>query len=92
MKVIIAGTAAALVVWPLSLTLPALSQAETVTRADASNTAVKGDRLDIGTRGAAYSQFFRCYFDSAWLYDSMRPAGEVHKVRTVSPDRLSVTK
>jgi hypothetical protein len=89
LKIIATCVAAALVVSPLSLMPAALTHVETGTPTGASNTAVKGDRLDTGTRGAACWQLSRPYYDSACLYDGMPPAGEV---RIVSTDRLSIAK
>ena len=92
LKIIATCAAAGFVVGSLSLMPAALSQVETGAPTGASSTAAKGDRLDIGARGAACSQHAWPYYDSACLYDGMRPAGDVRKVRTVSTDRLSIAE
>jgi len=96
LKIIAICTAAGFVVCPLSLMPAALSQVETGATIGApaltSSVAVKGDRLDIGARGAACSQRAWPYYDSDCLYDGMRAAGEVHKVRLIFTDRLSIAE
>ncbi len=96
LKFIAICTAAAFVVCSLSLMPSALSQVEIGTPIGApartSIVAVKGDRLDIGARGAACSHRAWPYYDSDCLYDGMRAAGEVHKVRLILTDRLSIAE
>lgn len=92
MKITITCATAALFVCPLSLTLTALSRVETAIPAGAPSAAGKGDRLDIGVRGAGCPQPARFYYDSACLYDGMRPEGEVHKVRIIFTDRFSIAE
>jgi hypothetical protein len=92
LKIILTCAAAALVGFPLSLTPTAPSRVETAIPTGAPSAAVKGDRLDIGVRGAACPQPAPFYYDSACLYDGMRPAGEVHKVRLIFTDRLSIAE
>jgi hypothetical protein len=92
LKTVITCAAATLVVCPLSLTPTALSRVETAAPIGTPSAAVKGDRLDIGLRGAACPQPAPYYYDSACLYDGMRPAGEVRKVRLVFTDRLSIAE
>jgi hypothetical protein len=92
LKLIIACSAVALLGCSLSLTPIALSRVETIIPTGAPSAAGKGDRLDIGVRGAACPQPARFYYDSACLYDGMRPAGEVHKVRIIFTDRFSIAE
>jgi hypothetical protein len=90
LKIITVGAAAALAVWPLSLTPAALSQVETAAPTGAPNSAGKADRLDMGPRGAACWRTAGGPYDSACLYDGMRPGGEVRKVRVFAADRISI--
>jgi hypothetical protein len=92
LKTILTCAAAALVGCPLSLTPTALSGVETAIPTGAPSAAGKGDRLDIGVRGAACPQPAQFYYDGACLYDGMRPAGEVHKVRIIFTDRFSIAE
>jgi hypothetical protein len=92
LKIITACAAAAFVFCPLSLTLSAFSRVETTAPTAAPNAAGKGDRLDIGARGATCPRTAEPRYDSACLYDGVRPASEVRKVRVVSADRFSVTE
>jgi hypothetical protein len=92
LKIIAIRAAAALVVCPFSLTPAVLSSIDTATPPDASRAAANADRLDVGARGAACSQRAWPYYDSACLYDGMRPAGEVREVRVVPIDHFSIAE
>jgi hypothetical protein len=92
LKFIVTCAAAVLIVSPFSLSPAARSQVETSARMVAPNGAAKGDRLDIGARGGACAMRAWPYYDSDCLYDGLRPAGEVRKVRVVSTDRLAITE
>ena len=96
LKITAICAAAGFVICPLSLMPAVISQVETgaptAPPARTSSVAVKGDRLDIGARGAACSQRAWPYYDSDCLYDGMRAAGEVHKVRLIFTDRLSIAE
>jgi hypothetical protein len=92
LKLIIKCAAAALIGCPLSLIPTAPSRVETAIPTGAPSAAGKGDRLDIGLRGAACPQPAQFYYDGACLYDRMRRAGEVHKVRIIFTDRLSIAE
>jgi hypothetical protein len=92
LKIILTCAAAALVSCPLALTPTALSRVETAVPTGAPSAVGKGDRLDMVVRGAGCPQPARFYYDSACLYDGMRPAGEVHKVRIIFTDRFSIAE
>jgi len=87
-KIIFTFSAAVLVVSSLSL-MPA---APLQVSPGAPSAALKADRLDLGARGGACAERAWPYYDSACLYDALRPAGEVRKVRTVSADRLAIAE
>ena len=77
LKIIATGAAAAPVVCPFSLTPTAFSSINAGTQTGAPIAVAKGDRIDIGVRKGACAQRARPYYDSACLYDGMRPAGEI---------------
>ena len=91
-KIIFTFSAAVLVVSSLSLMPAAPLQVSPGTPMGAPSAALKADRLDLGARGGACAERAWPYYDSACLYDALRPAGEVRKVRTVSADRLSIAE
>jgi hypothetical protein len=92
LKIIAICAAAGFVVCLPSLMPAALSQVETGARTRTPGVGIKGDRLGIGTRGGACSQRAWPYYDSDCLYDGMRAAGEVQKVRLILTDRLSIAE
>jgi len=91
-QIIFTFTAATLVVSALSLMPAAPLQVSPGTPMGAPNAVLKADRLDLGARGGACAEQAWPYYDSACLYDGLRPAGEVRKVRTVSTDRLAIAE
>lgn len=91
-KFVLMCATAALVISPLMLVPAALSYIETGAQKSAPNAAPKGDRLDIGARGGACAEQAWPFYDSACLYDGLRPASEVRKVRVVLTDRLPIAE
>jgi hypothetical protein len=91
-KIIFTFTAALLVASSLALMPAAPLQVSPGTPMGAPSAALKADRIDLGARGGACAEQAWPYYDSACLYDALRPAGEVRKVRTVSADRLAITE
>ena len=91
-KIVFTFTAAVLVVSSLSLMPAAPLQVTPGAPMGAPNAVLKTDRLDLGARGGACAKQAWPYYDTACLYDGMRPSGEVRKVRTVSADRLAITE
>lgn len=93
-KVILTCAAAALVISPLTLVPVArsLSYTGTVGQHGTPEAARKSDRLDVGARGGACADQPWPFHDSACLYDGLRPAGEVHKVRVVVVGRLPLAE
>lgn len=91
-KIIVTFSAAVLVASSLALMPAAPLQVIPGTPMGGPNAALKADRLDLGTRGGACADQAWPYYDTACLYDALRPAGEVRKVRTVSTDHVSITE
>jgi hypothetical protein len=92
LKIIVIGAAAALAISSLWLVPAAFSQIEISAPIGAPGAALKGDRLDSGARAGACEQRAWPFYDNACLYDGLRPAGEVRKVRVVYTDRLVTTE
>jgi hypothetical protein len=86
LKLNLACAAAALALSPFTLMPQALSRVDASVQPAVVNVAAKADRLDLGARDGACAEHAWPYYDSACLYDHMRPAGEVHKVRLVQID------
>jgi hypothetical protein len=91
LKTIVTVTAAALVS-ALFLMPAAPLQVTPDTPVSAPKASHKADRLDLGARGGACADRAWPHYDTACLYDALRPANEVRKVRTVSTDRLSIAE
>jgi hypothetical protein len=90
LKTTITIAAAALVLSALSMMPAATLQVSPDTPVTAPKASLKGDRLDLAARGGACAERAWPYYDTACLYDGLRPASTVRKVRTVSTDRLSI--
>jgi hypothetical protein len=90
LKTTITFAAAALVVSTAWLMPAATLQISADTPVTAPKASLKGDRLDLAARGGACAERAWPYYDTACLYDGLRPANQVRKVRTVSTDRFSV--
>ena len=59
------------------------------TTVEAQKYAVKGDRLDVHTYGAACSNRGWPYFEASCLRDTNSPTRQARVVRIVSTDRLA---
>jgi hypothetical protein len=92
LKTTITFTAAALVVSALWLLPAATLQVSSDTPVTAPKASLKADRLDLGARGGACAGRTWPYYDTDCLYDGLRPANEVRKVRTVSTDRFPIAE
>jgi len=92
LKTVVTFTAAALVVSALSLMPAATLQVSSNTPVTAPKASLKADRLDLGARGGACAEHAWPYYDTACLYDAVRPANGGRKVRTVSTDRFSIAE
>jgi hypothetical protein len=90
LKIAITFAAAVLVASSAWLVPAATLQVSPDTPVTAPKASLKGDRLDLAARGGACAERAWPHYDTTCLYDGLRPANTVRKVRTVFTDRFSI--